>query len=918
MRKFYTSYTFNWMLTTLMYLVSFFMSTETQAANVHDYGLLELNKSYDIPADYGKIMGYYTAEKDAVIKLTATSSDYPEPFSDADYTTKIDYTITLNGGIKSYDISLKAGETVYFYRRFCMNEGTFTLTSVDELNLSSINPEEGSSFFYGGDPSVTFKFSAAVLIGSAQIVIGDYTQDIEAYVSGSTVHITPKNYIKELVESGKLQKGDTFSFRLTNVRMTSDESKVYGEDGTCEVSYVCAGKAIELVSVSGLLDSDNKTFLSYWPQGDSRGILRMTFSGDLLQPEENSSKYFVTLGYGNAEGAEGEYYYEAVPYTVDGSTLICDFTGKLRTPDIMVTSGTDYGSMKVKVLNVTDADGNLSYAENSGALGSYTYILSYEEVKADLTTQFTPASGENLESDEIELWTTDYDKLSFDGILFTYEVNGETKSVVSTDYTVTEDTDVDGAAIITIRVPAEVQSKQNITVTLNNLVVYDGLDHSSDFTAKYNAFVVKKATYQEPTDGAVAISIIDAEIANFEAGGKLTISTNRDNQIGYATYQVVDLNAEDENNAIIMTLASLRHPNGSDGQPDLTQPLEAEIYGGTTKFYRSHTYRLDITAYSTENDYTYHNDPIGIDSVKFKGTSEHFVFSSIQFESADPENYSTISTNKDAVITLTWDGMVTLDSSTSFINYGMGTTLPITKIEAINEDDGFSNKWQLTISQATLEQLEGSLLLSIVAKDDTGALVEGNEGTEENSYLALEYTLTSDSEEASIAISPADGKELSILYQFTVSSLNGEGISKNESLTDNAVKLYSATDKTEVAQVTSVELVIPEGKENDFSYTPTAITLTLNKKITEKGSYYLEIPASYFILGEQFDTKYNAALTANYTVDGLDAINEATNSESDKTDTKNVYTLKGIRLTQSANQLSKGIYIVNGKKLIVK
>lgn len=916
MTKNYITQKITWTLKALMSIALLLTSAAPAFADNADYGLLELGKSYELPMN-GSVSGYYTATEAGVIKVTTTCSDFPDAYTDEAHETQMKRSVTINGSIRTYDLSLEEGQTVYFYRRFCMNPGTFTLSKQDGIELTSVSPEEGSSFTYGGDPSVTFKFSASVSIGGAQIVIGDYTQDITANVSGSTVHITPKSDIKELVESGKLQKGDTFSFRLTNVRMSSDETKLYGEDGTCEVSYVCAGKPVELVSVSGLLDSDNMEFLSYWPSGDSRGILRMTFSGELCQPETNSNEHVVMLGFGNAEGEIGEYYTESVPYTTDGNTLICDFTGKLRTPDIMVTSGTNYGSMRVKILNVKDMDGNYSYAGNNGSLGSYTYRLSYTEVKTDITTQFTPASGAVLTGDEIELWVTDYAQISYDGILFTYTDGAETKTLVSTDYTATADPDVDGAYIIKIAIPAEVKGKSDITVTLNNLIVADGTDHSAEFTAKYNSLVIKKVTYQSPEEGAVAVSIANSSIDNFTEGGKLYVTTNMDSQIGYATYQVRDLDADDPANAIIMTTASLRHPNGDDGQPDLTQPLEAEIYGGVTKFYKKHTYRIEVTAYASESDYTYHNGTIGVDSVKFEGTSEPFTFSSVQFVSADPADGSSLPDNEDAVITLTWDGMVELSSSTSFINLGQGATLPITSIESVNDDGGLSNQWKLTVSKDLFATLDGELLLSIVATDADYELVEGNSGHEENSYLALSYTITDADQEPNITISPSDGEKVESLYQFTVSTVSNVAI--GESYSGGEIKLYSVEGNgAETAKVTSVELFIPEEKMDDVSYVPTAVTLTLDKEVKESGTYYLNIPAAFFILGEQSSTDYSTALTAYYTVtnNGGDTGIASVSGAGGTGDA--VYTLSGTRTAIPLRQLPAGVYVVNGKKVMVK
>ena len=58
-----------------------------------------------------------------------------------------------------------------------------------------------------------------------------------------------------------------------------------------------------------------------------------------------------------------------------GNMLVIDLRDKLRTPAVMVPSGTDYGIMDLQILGVKDAEGNFAYSDGSGSLGSFFYTF---------------------------------------------------------------------------------------------------------------------------------------------------------------------------------------------------------------------------------------------------------------------------------------------------------------------------------------------------------------------------------------------------------------------------------------------------------------------------------------------------------------------------------------------------------------
>ncbi|MCI6295304.1 MAG: Ig-like domain-containing protein [Bacteroidales bacterium] len=840
-------------------------SVAAHAAAPVDWGDMELGKAYNYTT-FTANGGKFTAPQSGVLTCTSTCGDFLYPYSDAEHTQELNFQTNYDSqGHIYYELSVTEGQEIYFYKSFVMNSGSWILTMSSEedvkLNLVSTTPEAGAMLSPAGSPQVLFYFSQNVKISGAEIVVGDYSQSISANLSGSTVFFNCGDDLMALLNAGKLQENDIITFRLKNVRMAANESVLYGEDGTCEVSYVCAGNPVKLVSVSGLLEEGNK-FLSYWVKGDPRGILTATFDGDLQVPEEGSQSQVLTLGFGNSEGEVGEYYSETIPYTVNGNVLTVDLTGKLRTPENMVTSGTNYGLMLLKLVNVRDAKGNYVYSSGLGTLGSFSYDMAYEEVKSSFTAEFTPASGESLAGKEkIELWITDYEKLHFDGILFTA---GET-SVVSTDFTATPDPEFEGAYILDINIPAEMKDLKGVTVTLNNLVCEDGRDHSLLFTAKYDSFMLKKVQYKASAD-AVPVNLSGARLEKLLPEAKILVNTNMNDKVGYAWYQIRDLNPTTPDEAIVKSMATLY--KGEDGS------FSAEIYGAGYKLMLGHTYRMEVTAYASEDDYNYGNDPLGTDYIEFSGATPPYVYSPTQFVSIDPANETTLTEASDTEFTLEFDGMVSLDASTTFVVYGMGETLPFKSIEAVEPADGLSNIWKLTVDAGTLSSVGNTLTLSLVATDYEGRRVQGNEGEDENTYFRFTYPLNFANFE--VTITPASGTEVEKLHQFTVSCTEGIG----DAYSGQDIVLYNRGEFTAVAKVSNIEQIIPEDQMDNLDYVVQSLLLTLDTEITDAGAYVLDVPAGVFNLGTQFNQSHNAAFAANYTIkaggSGSDANVEAT------------------------------------------
>ncbi len=193
----------------------------------------------------------------------------------------------------------------------------------------------------------------------------------------------------------------------------------------------------------------------------------------------------ASVSFGSAE-VEGDYYEEALPVVVSGKTLTVDFRGKVRIPSEMVASGTNYERMLLRVNNICSADGNYVYSEGQGTFGSFQHSFPYEQIAYDLTTEFLPASGASLAGvGSVELWLSNSDAVSFDGVSVTYKMaDGTLKNV---DYTLEQcNYKNEGADGITMNVPIteEMQAASNVTITLLNMVSNDGIER--EIQAVYN------------------------------------------------------------------------------------------------------------------------------------------------------------------------------------------------------------------------------------------------------------------------------------------------------------------------------------------------------------------------------------------------------------------------------------------------
>lgn len=181
---------------------------------------------------------------------------------------------------------------------------------------------------------------------------------------------------------------------------------------------------------------------------------------------------------------------------------------------------------------------------------------------------------------------------------------------------------------------------------------------------------------------------------------------------------------------------------------------------------------------------------------------------------------------------------------------------------------------------------EGDYVLVVKAGTYT---VDGVEGTE----LRFNYTVKPI---AKPAIDPAEGV-VSSLKDFTLTFTEGTTVASTITGTENAPYLITVDGERAGATVFGNSA---EGNKLSLSFTG---------EFAEAGDYVLVIPASAYTV----DGAAGIELRYNYTIT-VDA--GIANIATDVIGGKEVYTLSGVRV--SSNNLKKGVYVINGKKYVVR
>lgn len=317
------------------------------------------------------------------------------------------------------------------------------------------------------------------------------------------------------------------------------------------------------------------------------------------------------------------------------------------------------------------------------------------------------------------------------------------------------------------------------------------------------------------------------------------------------------------------------------------------------------TYTMTLTSWASEEACNYEQGKSETVTLTYVGASEGFKYSDVKLESITPNEETVINDKTQNKFVVKFSGAVELVESLTYINMGQGTTQAFESITA-NED---KTEYTLAIAESLMETIKTTINFVFAANDLNGNRVEGNSGEGEFSCFSVEYVTTIGVPD--LTVTSGEVEELSVI-----------SIKCNDGLTPSWLGKMTLTDaEGNAIALNEPEAVIPEEKANDYSYVPVEWTVSLTEKISTKGDYTLTIPAGYFNIGNTQGQIVNSKETVvTITVTGSNAIRDI---RIDADINVTVYDVTGVlvgngKASDVLTKLTKGLYIVNGKKFIIK
>lgn len=636
------------------------------AINPEEFIDLEFDKEYTVeqfktfkgkitPAESGVIIEY-----GGIPAFTLAANGELEQIPDWEYAGYIN-------GKQAYQFKAVAGTTYYIYSDFVMDDGVISLSLNPALRILDIDPAPGSVFDISANEFATVTTNQNISVGKASISVASTSVDAEMIIYGTATSVRMRQALSELYNNGVITGGENITVVLSNIK---DALGKRIDDIT--LKYVAASAPYTLVDTQ-IPDP----VYSWVPAGSEGAKAVFTFSGPVApNPVVNLCYSPIELGY---------EYTEPLNAVVDGNTITVDLAGKLRTPEIMSGSGSVLDFIDIVLIGIKDNRGQYMLA-NEGSLGSYLFRVPFTNIEPiTFAVEFTPAYGSNLKDEtEISIAYNHPDQLDFSAVIFTS--GNESAAISKSDLTVDN-------GLITVRIPEGWQNKSNVVVTLADLETADGIDHSAEFTAKYNGFAL---LFSNPANGA--------SLAALNKGRTITIDSNLND--GEQVSLTISCNDE--------TIY---------GPVEMVQRSEGQYIHAMTEdvtFYSGESYLFTFSARGTQ------------ETIQISGTTTPFEFSDIELRSISPSEGATLIGNDS--ITVEFTGLVAIEKAAGSVDFtaeGLSTDLDVT---------GYDNMWKL-ILPADLP--EGTFEIAFSAVDQNDNIVKGNVGSEAQSHFVVSYITTS-------------------------------------------------------------------------------------------------------------------------------------------------------------------------------
>lgn len=958
----------------------------------YDFKFMEDQNFKFVPTEDG-VLRIYAQETNISVSTDETKAGNKisawkyKPTTDEDGTTWSGYT----------EASLKAGTPYFINVPGTLSKSTKKYfkgvfeAGVNEFKVTAINFEEGKTFDIsdtrGGQLNIEFNMNAKS--EETNVKIGNIIDcNVETRTSTNTgsLYVLLKDSLISWLNKGKIVGGEEMIITVKNIRAAADENIKYGKDGNLTLKFLTPSKPHTLVSKQ-LPDP----FLSYWPKGDERGMIVLTFDADVMPGEAQTAKGSFTIGYAESDDIYVEYL-EPSMFRADGKKLYIDFTGKLRTKETMGLKN-NWDLITLRLMNVKMADGTNVFSEGAGTSGSFTFTMNYKEYKSNLAFELTPADGEKLKENNVKIYFSEKDAIKFDGVKFTYQDENDKKYQTTVTEGITSEVEGDAIEYI-IPITDAIKNGKNVRFTLTGVVANDGLDHS-DITARWNPGQELVATLA-PSSVYMNESVKEVDIVKnyyrhvLEFNEDITINENasaadvtyKDTKSGRIIYGYVKSVNNNSKQVIVIPAEDLKdkheyeltikervivnkefvETNGKYGNvmPEqsykftiyankdaydfITSPVEGSnvneistivcsmkpgANAGTSAIGYAHrtdkfVYLLNeknekvatATCGDVENGmfikfspaitepgtYTVHIE----DSVYFIGTG----FEAVQNEQPVEFKYTVVAAPEELQFTTDPENESTITSLGEIVIMSdkdiYGTTTPI---QAYCDRQVFNG----TLTMGGVNRREAYIEFTDAAGEPITAEGEyrikipagvfGNKAWYDSDCLSgacnaattLYYTVGKEATEITYTADPADGSKVDALGTVTIDY-------NTTSIMASSGQIVIYKDGKELKKV-EAEVVYKD--PNDFNEVSHKATVAVNA--TEKGVYTIEIPEGYFN-DENGDPI--PAVTLTYYVgvaSGIQNINAAISNGT-------VYNLNGVKV----NKATKGIFIVNGKKVAKK